>query len=61
MGEIPWLSIMTFLPTVVAVGLWFVNDEDPEVVASNVRGGALLASLATLAIALGLWTGYGVF
>jgi NADH-quinone oxidoreductase subunit M len=61
MGEIPWLSIMTFLPTVVAVGLWFINDEDPDVIASNVRGGALLASLATLAIAFGLWTGYGIF
>ena len=55
MSEVPWLFIMTFLPAAVAVGLWFVNDEDPEVVASNVRGGALAASLAAFLISLGLW------
>ena len=55
MGEIPWLSLLTFLPAAVAVALWFVDDEDPEVVASNVRHAALWTSVATFGLSLGIW------
>ena len=56
------LSLQIFLPLAGVVFILFlVNDTDPELVARRSREVALLASLATFVVSIGLWTGFGIF
>ena len=55
MGDFPILSIVTFLPLVGAVLIFFIRDRSEEVVAGNVRYAALFVSLFTFGVSLFLW------
>ena len=56
------LSLQIFLPLFgVLFILFVVKDADPALVARKSRDVALLASLATFVVSIGLWTGFGVF
>ena len=54
MGELPILSLVTFLPLFGAVFILFVRGE-PAVVARNARWGALWTSLITFVASLFIW------
>jgi NADH-quinone oxidoreductase subunit M len=53
-GNLPILSLVTFLPTLGALFILLIRGE-PAVVARNARGVALLASLITFVLSLDLW------
>ncbi len=57
MGHLPILSLITFLPLVGAVFIITVRGE-PDVVARNARNVALLTSVTTFLLSLGLWFGF---
>jgi len=54
MGNLPLLSLITFLPLLGAAFILSVRGE-PDVVARNVRNVALLTSGTTFVLSLGLW------
>ncbi|MCP5364075.1 MAG: NADH-quinone oxidoreductase subunit M [Hyphomicrobiales bacterium] len=54
MGNLPILSLITFLPLLGAAFILSVRGE-PDVVARNVRNVALLTSGTTFVLSLGLW------
>ena len=55
MGDIPLLSVITFLPLVGAVAIFFIRDRSAEIVGGNARYAALFASLFTFVLSLVLW------
>ncbi len=55
MGDIPILSVITFLPLVGAVAIFFIRDRSAEIVGGNARYAALFASLFTFVLSLVLW------
>lgn len=57
MTDLPLLSIVTFLPLVGAAFVLFVRGSEKSV-ARNARNVALLTSVATFLISLGLWDGF---
>jgi NADH-quinone oxidoreductase subunit M len=52
MGELPWLSLLTFLPALAALVLAFVPGD------REVKGGALATSVVVLLLALGMAWGW---
>lgn len=54
MGNLPFLSLVTFLPLLGAVFILAIRGE-PDVVARNARNVALLTSTATFLLSLGIW------
>ena len=56
-GNLPILSLVTFLPTLGALFILLIRGE-PAVVARNARSVALLASLITFVLSLELWFGF---
>ncbi|MFA7430111.1 MAG: NADH-quinone oxidoreductase subunit M [Rhodospirillaceae bacterium] len=57
MTDLPLLSIVTFLPLVGAAFILLVRGEE-AVVARNARNVALLTSVATFLLSLGVWAGF---
>ncbi|MGC2854032.1 NADH-quinone oxidoreductase subunit M [Novispirillum sp. DQ9] len=57
MTDLPLLSIVTFLPLVGAAFILLVRGEE-AVVARNARNVALLTSVATFLLSLGVWLGF---
>ncbi len=57
MGNLPFLSLVTFLPLLGAAFILVIRGE-PDVVARNARNVAMLTSLTTFALSLGLWFGF---
>jgi NADH-quinone oxidoreductase subunit M len=57
MVDIPLLSLVTFLPLVGAAFIITIRGE-PDVVARNARNVALLTSLTTFVLSLGIWFGF---
>jgi len=55
MDDIPILSVITFLPLVGAVAIFFIRDRSDEIVGGNARYAALFASLFTFVLSLVLW------
>jgi NADH-quinone oxidoreductase subunit M len=55
MDTIPILSVITFLPLVGAVAIFFIRDRSAEIVGGNARYAALFASLFTFVLSLVLW------
>ena len=55
MGDIPILSVITFLPLVGAVAIFLIRDRSAEIVGGNARYAALFASLFTFVLSLVLW------
>ncbi len=54
MGNLPFLSLVTFLPLLGAAFILVIRGE-PDVVARNARNVALLTSCATFVLSLGIW------
>ena len=54
MGNLPFLSLVTFLPLLGAAFIIVIRGE-PDVVARNARNVALLTSCATFVLSLGIW------
>ncbi|MFO1112416.1 MAG: NADH-quinone oxidoreductase subunit M [Rhodospirillales bacterium] len=54
MGNLPFLSLVTFLPLLGAAFIMVIRGE-PDVVARNARNVALLTSCATFVLSLGIW------
>jgi hypothetical protein len=54
MGNLPFLSLVTFLPLLGAAFILLIRGE-PDVVARNARNVALLTSTATFLLSLGIW------
>jgi NADH-quinone oxidoreductase subunit M len=54
MGDLPLLSLITFLPLVGAAFIFTIRG-DREVVARNARNVALLTSVTTFLLSLGVW------
>lgn len=57
MNDLPLLSIVTFLPLVGAALILFIRG-DEAVVTRNSRNVALLTSVATFLLSLGIWAGF---
>ncbi|MGF1641867.1 MAG: NADH-quinone oxidoreductase subunit M [Rhodospirillales bacterium] len=57
MSSLPLLSLVTFLPLVGAAFILIVRGE-PDVVARNARNVALLTSVTTFLLSLGIWFGF---
>ncbi len=57
MNDLPFLTLVTFLP-LVGVAFIMVIRGDEEIVARNARWGALWTSLATFVLSIFLWTGF---
>ena len=55
MDDIPILSVITFLPLVGAIAIFFIRDRSAEIVGGNARYAALFASLFTFVLSLVLW------
>jgi NADH-quinone oxidoreductase subunit M len=55
MDDFPVLSVITFLPLVGAVAIFFIRDRSAEIVGGNARWAALFASLFTFVLSLVLW------
>ena len=53
-----WLTLVTFLPLVGALFIFFVRDKDEKVVAGNARNAAMWTSLATFGLSIVLWTNF---
>ena len=54
MNEIPWLTLLVFLPALFALFIAFVPKEN----AATIRTTAFIGSLVTLAISIVIWTLY---
>lgn len=57
MSNWPILSLVTFLPLVGAAFIMFIRGDD-KVVAANARHVALLTSVGTFVLSLGVWIGF---
>src|SRR5512144_1412621 len=57
MVDLPLLSLVTFLPLVGAAFIITIRGE-PDVAARNARNVALLTSLTTFVLSLGIWFGF---
>jgi NADH-quinone oxidoreductase subunit M len=55
MGDIPILTVITFLPLVGALLIAFIRDRSAEIVGGNARYAALFTSLFTFVLSLVLW------
>ncbi len=58
MGNLPLLSIITFLPLVGAVIIMLARDEDETRLATNARNMALWTSFITFVVSLLVWFGF---
>ena len=58
MGQLPLLSIITFLPLVGAVIIMLARDEDEARLATNARNMALWTSFITFVVSLLIWFGF---
>ena len=54
MGNLPFLSLVTFLPLLGAAFIMVIRGA-PDVIARNARNVALLTSCATFLLSLGIW------
>ena len=52
MGDIPILSVITFLPLAGAVAIFFIRHRSAEIVGGNARYAALFASLFTFVLSV---------
>ncbi len=58
MGELPLLSIITFLPLVGALIIFLARDDDQARLAANARNMALWTSFITFIVSLLVWFGF---